>query len=413
MGAIFSRFRKEKTTYQILENLEEKISDLEAYTISTQERQKRFVANFLVISIGLYVISFAVFYFVFFPPTWNERIIHSLPLLICPMIITLIKKGLAWYFERKVIINTNELKELRAEKKKILEKVMDKETYKVAVDILNKFGEKSLQMQNQALSGLSPMKGPQPMQMTPKAPTQMRSAQSAPEPQVTPIRKQLNTPIGFNVSARQQNPPMQGSFYPPHSAGVIQRPVGMVTGSMQSMPYRRTPYPIINHNQKGVIEKMVDYLVGDGPNSRFAMICHQCLMHNGMALQEEYEYSAFRCAFCGAYNAAKKQRPLAPKLPFEQAQLDKLKEQHGSTSSLAESEPSSSEETTSGEAETEAPGQEQAITTSQCDLLETEMPEADLASTCLEETAEDNDQLITTNTTEDTTESSKNCEKAD
>ncbi|XP_065090203.1 endoplasmic reticulum junction formation protein lunapark-B [Ochlerotatus camptorhynchus] len=412
MGAIISRFRKEKTTYQILENLEEKISDLEAYTISTQERQKRFVANFLVISIGLYVISFAVFYFVFFPPTWNERIIHSLPLLICPMIITLIKKGLAWYFERKVIINTNELKELRAEKKKILEKVMDKETYKVAVDILNKFGEKSFKMQNQGLSGLSPTKGPQPMQMTPKGPTQMRPAQSAPGPQMTPVRQQLpNTPIGFNVGTRQPNAGMQGSFYQPHSAGIIQRPMGMVPGSMQTMPYRRTPYPIINHNQKGVIEKMVDYLVGDGPNSRFAMICSQCLMHNGMALQEEYEYAAFRCAFCGVYNPSKKQRPLAPKLPFEQAQLDKLKEQHGSSSSLAESEPSSSEETASAEADTEVLDQELTIAPDQGDLQEDVMPEADMASTFPEEAVEDGDQQITS--TEEHTEQSKAGIKAD
>lgn len=72
-----------------------------------------------------------------------------------------------------------------------------------------------------------------------------------------------------------------------------------------------------------------------------------------MALQEEYEYSPFRCAFCGAYNPAKKQRPQAPKLPFEIAQLEKMKEQHGSSSSLAESEGSSSEGSPSGEGEAE------------------------------------------------------------
>lgn len=396
MGAIISRFRKEKTTYEILETLEEKIRDIEAYTITTQQRQKRFVANFLVISIGLYVISFAVFYFVFFPPTWNERIIHSLPLLICPMIITIIKKLLAWYFQRKVISNTNELKELRAEKKKILEKVMDKETYKVAVDILNRFGDKSHKMQTQSLSGLSPIKAPQPMAVTPKGPAPMKTSlgpQSAPAPQqMTPMRQQMqpNTPIGFNVNTRQPNPNMQSSFYQSQSAGLIQRPVGMV--QQQSMAYRRTPYPIINHNQKGVIEKMVDYLVGDGPNSRFAMICQGCLMHNGMALQEEYEYAAFRCAFCGAFNPAKKQRPLAPKLPFELAQLEKQKEQHGSSSSLAESEGSSSEGSPSGEAE--SPEQEQASAPEQDELQEDEMPEADMADSSPVEPSDEIDPLI-------------------
>lgn len=354
MGAIISRFRKEKTTYQLLENLEEKIKDIETYTITTQERQKRFVGNFLVISIVLYVLSSLVFYFVFFPPTWNERIIHSLPLLICPMIITLIKKSLAWFFERKVISNTEELKQLRAEKKKILEKVMDKETYKVAVDILNKFGDKSQRTQTQSLSAMTPMKGPQPMPMTPKGPGPIRPQvpHSAPGPQqMTPMgpgRQMVATPIGFNM--RQQTPMMQQQLQQQQQSGLIHRPMGMMP--QQTMPYRRTPYPIINHNQKGVLEKMVDYLVGDGANSRFAMICKECLMHNGMALQEEYEYAAFRCAFCGAFNPSKKQRPQAPRLPFEQAQLDKLREKRGSTSSAAESEPSSAaEDSNSAEAD--------------------------------------------------------------
>lgn len=343
MGAIISRFRKEKTTYQLLENLEEKIKDIETFTITTQERQKRFVANFLVISIVLYVLSSLVFYFVFFPPTWNERIIHSLPLLICPMIITMIKKSLAWFFERRVVYNTEELKQLRAEKKKILEKVMDKETYKVAVDILAKFGDKTQRPQTQSMGG------PLPMPMTPKGPGPVRpqlAPHSAPGPQpMTPMgpgRQMAATPIGFNM--RQQTPMMQ------QQSGLIHRPMGMVP--QQTMPYRRTPYPIINHNQKGVLEKMVDYLVGDGANSRFAMICKECLMHNGMALQEEYEYAAFRCAFCGAFNPSKKQRPLAPRLPFEQAQLDKLRQKRGSTSSAAESEPSSAaEDSNSAEAD--------------------------------------------------------------
>lgn len=356
MGAIISRFRKEKTTYELLANLEEKISDLETYTITTQERQKRFVGNFLVISIVLYVLASLVFYFVFFPPTWNERIIHSLPLLICPMIITLVKKSLAWFFERKVFGNTEELKQLRAEKKKILEKVMDKETYKVAVDILNKFGDKSQRTQTQSLSAMTPIKGPQPMPMTPKGPGPIRPQvpHSAPAPQqMTPMgpgRQMAATPIGFNM--RQQTPMMQQHMQQQQQqSGLIHRPVGMMP--QQTMAYRRTPYPIINHNQKGVLEKMVDYLVGDGANSRFAMICKECLMHNGMALQEEYEYAAFRCAFCGAFNPSKKQRPLAPRLPFEQAQLDKmLREKRGSTSSAADSEPSSAaEDSNSAEAD--------------------------------------------------------------
>lgn len=113
-----------------------------------------------------------------------------------------------------------------------------------------------------------------------------------------------------------------------------------------------TPFPIINHNQKGVVEKMVDFLIGEGLNSRYGMVCKQCCSHNGifktniyfsfpysshflispdsilyfllliikfqlklgMASQEDYEYASFRCAFCQHLNQARKLRPIAPRL---------------------------------------------------------------------------------------------------
>lgn len=44
---------------------------------------------------------------------------------------------------------------------------------------------------------------------------------------------------------------------------------------------QNTPYPIINQNQKSLFEKVVDYLIGDGPSSRYGMICKECHGHNG------------------------------------------------------------------------------------------------------------------------------------
>jgi hypothetical protein len=38
------------------------------------------------------------------------------------------------------------------------------------------------------------------------------------------------------------------------------------------------------------MDRLVDYLVGDGPNNRYALICKQCQTHNGMALKEEFEF---------------------------------------------------------------------------------------------------------------------------
>ena len=72
------------------------------------------------------------------------------------------------------------------------------------------------------------------------------------------------------------------------------------------------------------MDKMVEYLVGDGPSNRYALICKQCQSHNGMALKEEFEYIAYRCCYCYHWNPARKERPVAPKLPAGTAQMQHL-----------------------------------------------------------------------------------------
>uniref|UniRef100_A0A182RJ89 Endoplasmic reticulum junction formation protein lunapark n=1 Tax=Anopheles funestus TaxID=62324 RepID=A0A182RJ89_ANOFN len=396
MGVIISRFRKEKSTFQKLEELEEKIKSLEAYTISTQERRKRFVGRFLVTSIVLYVVASLIFYFVFFPPTWSERIVHSVPLLICPILIFILKRVLAWHYERKLRLNANKLKDLRADKKKILENVMEKETYKVAVEILDKFGEKSHRIQTQAFNAsLTPLRAPKPMPVGQPVP-RMQSP-NLPQRQVSPPSMTVRSATPMTPQMRPSGPihtpqtaPSLMVRPPPH---LQQSPM---YGARNNAVYRRTPFPIINQNEKGVLEKMVDYLVGDGPTNRFAMICSECCMHNGMVLKEEYEYTAFRCAFCNALNPAKKQRPVAPRLPYEQQQLDRLS-QKPDTSSGSEAEDGeelSSGSSQSGEPRSPGVGEEEPFEPEQQEVKEEDVrnvarSETETASDVVASTADD------------------------
>ncbi|RMC18527.1 hypothetical protein DUI87_04418 [Hirundo rustica rustica] len=80
--------------------------------------------------------------------------------------------------------------------------------------------------------------------------------------------------------------------------------------------------------ERGVVDRVIEYLVGDGPQNRYALICQQCFSHNGMALKEEFEYIAFRCAYCYFLNPARKTRPQAPRLPdfsFEKQRSTELR----------------------------------------------------------------------------------------
>ena len=42
--------------------------------------------------------------------------------------------------------------------------------------------------------------------------------------------------------------------------------------------------------RRSTFDRVMEYIVGDGPDNKFALICSFCLNHNGMALKEEFQY---------------------------------------------------------------------------------------------------------------------------
>uniref|UniRef100_A0A1B0BNG4 Endoplasmic reticulum junction formation protein lunapark n=1 Tax=Glossina palpalis gambiensis TaxID=67801 RepID=A0A1B0BNG4_9MUSC len=318
MGALLAKFRKNQDTTQLLESLHEQIESLEKYTFNTQEQKKRFVGNFLAVSIGVYVVAFAIFYFAYFPSTWSDRLLYSLPLFIFPVVIVMLRYLLTWYFQRKLNKNSTKLSALRAEKKKILEQVMDKETYKVAVNLLLRFGDKSSSTTrlpfasplNRTLNVVSPqskiMQGT--LVPTPATPNASLSARAV-------LTGASNAALTSDLS--MISPTLSSSLFS--------------SQALDQQLRRRTPFPIVNSNNKSIFERLVDVLIGDGPQDRFAMICKQCHGHNGMALKEEFEYMTFRCIYCNGLNPARKSRPIAPRLSVLPPTL--TQEPHESTSS--------------------------------------------------------------------------------
>lgn len=43
----------------------------------------------------------------------------------------------------------------------------------------------------------------------------------------------------------------------------------------------KTPFPIINQNEKKFLDKLLDFLIGDGQSSQYGMVCKECYGHNG------------------------------------------------------------------------------------------------------------------------------------
>ncbi|XP_045911016.1 endoplasmic reticulum junction formation protein lunapark-A isoform X2 [Micropterus dolomieu] len=260
------------------------------------------------------------------------RLILSLPFLIFPLLVWILRKMLIIIFSRRTEKNNDKLEDLKAQKRKILEEVMETETYKNAKMILERFDPDS----NKKIELESSPVGPQ---MTPKPGQELRQRNVIPK---TP------TVVVNPASGAAARPPLaSGPTYPgrsSHSApgGPPERTLSAIAAQQSLMRKPVTPgtpvsgigmhppgpplaRPVLPR-ERGAMDRFIEYLVGDGPQNRCALICQQCLSHNGMALKEEFEYVAFRCAYCYFLNPARKIRPQAPRLPEVTGELKMFSE---------------------------------------------------------------------------------------
>lgn len=338
MGAILGRFRKKKTTLEQLEKLDTDIKSIEKFRLNTELAERKIVGHFILISCGIYVLVSIVFYIYFFPATLSDQLFYITPLLLVPFIIWGVKRLLTWYYRRKISRNESKLSILRTEKKKLLDQVMDTETYKVAKTILEKFAPDQLR------------KSPGPYDVTPYKPvpvggsgtpsTVRARAVVGPRSAILPAR--TPAPMARAIGAPQTtSTPMLGGANRNGQQGAL---------TMMRQPGISTPLPLpreVLPRDRSVLDKMVEYLVGDGPSNRYALICKNCQSHNGMALREEFEYVAFRCCYCFTFNPARKLRPQAPKLEIEAPRSPGNR--RGSSQSTSSSEKNSGSDTESDE----------------------------------------------------------------
>lgn len=296
MGLITSKLRKKKTTYEVLESIETEIKAIEDFRRNTELTHKRIVGRFVMISVGFYLLTAFLFYFYYFPANIYDQLFYIIPLILAPVIILLVKQVLTWYYQRKIARKQNKLVTLHNEKKDILEKVMETETYKIAKTILDKFAP------------------PEPIRKLPE----LTTTPSRPIKQVAP------TTVNAGLRQRAISPKLQILPTPvrplpvpnPTTAVSTKIPSRQVMTTNVPPPPLPMPRPVLPR-ERTIFDRMIDYLVADGPSNRYALICSNCYSHNGMAYRDEVEYISFRCCYCYTFNPALKKRPVAPKFEYQ------------------------------------------------------------------------------------------------
>lgn len=355
MGILLSRWRTKKSTAEVLDSIAEEIGGIEEFSRDTQAWHKKLIGYLLAYFSILYLVSACVAYFRYLGHKDYQDFVSQLklmmPFIVAPVLLFLFKRILTWWYHRKVHKNDEKLQKLKEKRTKILNEVMETETYKVAKEILEKYAPEQL---IRSSSGNS--KGRTPPRATPKpgsTPSASEGAAAIARSGVggggpMELRRRLNASTIANASpnptnALQMQQPSPALRSTPTGRPIPQAPLGRTatppwrnvassavasattaSDSEAGNPAanapltRRPPGPPLPRpvlpRERGFMDRAVEYLVGDGPHNRYALICKQCQSHNGMALREEFEYVAYRCAYCFYWNPARKQRPVAPRL---------------------------------------------------------------------------------------------------
>ena len=238
------------------------------------------------------------------------------------------------YYQHKLAVQEDRLHELKRNKRKLLNEIMEKETYKVAKELIEKYDPQMLREHsprdldlsvrlNQSMNssilrhrGARPMN---PMNQTAMASLSLEKKtlpRQSPMMMGSPMPRPAAQPPAILPPNQLANPPLNPTPLNPQQLNLsLMRPPALVQPARRPNLVRP-----ISSQDRSIVEKLVDYMVGDGPNNRYALICKFCYSHNGMAHKDEFDYLNFRCCFCNNFNPARKQKPLAPTLvSFENA----------------------------------------------------------------------------------------------
>jgi len=386
MGAVIAKlWRRKKSTRDVLTKIREDLEGIEEFKQSTQAWHKKLIGYLLAYFSVIYLIAALIAYFRYFTnPVWREfspfasQLRLLAPFIVAPFIFIFLKRFLTWWYHRKLRRNEIAVGRLKKQKAKILDEVMETETYKVAKELLDEFATDAEKRQ------LNLIKSPV-MNTTVRSKSMLDTTKTVgPTASNLDATKNLDTTTNHQpmvLRQRQVNPgiPSSNSSPAPSRSQSVQGTSSFMQDSAKnpnnstpkrsgppSVPTSRTPLmnrpppgpplprPVLPR-ERGYMDRVVEYLVGDGPHNRYALICKQCQSHNGMALREEFEFIAFRCAYCHYWNPARKQKPSAPRLEASalrpQVSTESSSEDEESVSRAKESESASDSKETSKDIE--------------------------------------------------------------
>ncbi|UJR15161.1 hypothetical protein I4U23_002124 [Adineta vaga] len=279
----FRIFKFRATLSEELDDLHSELNHLQQSLIQSRLLRRKWTKWFAIYAIIIYLVSNISYYVLFLSQDFVSRVYTFTVSIALAVLLYSMHWIIRWYFRMMIQAKEEKLVLFKDRKQELIEEVKNKETYAVAKNLLEKYGET----------------------ITPGVRSPIINGNSKDLHQRTSIKPALSGLEKPAISIVSPRPAASenGNYQmqTPVRGGPTRLAVGVTPGKLPRaiLPPQRTFWGTI-----------LDTMVGDGPSKRYALICHSCNSHNGMALEEEFEYLSFRCAYCNYLNGARKHKPV-------------------------------------------------------------------------------------------------------
>uniref|UniRef100_A0AC34QTE5 Endoplasmic reticulum junction formation protein lunapark n=1 Tax=Panagrolaimus sp. JU765 TaxID=591449 RepID=A0AC34QTE5_9BILA len=296
MGSIFSKKVEPKDE---LERIAENLKNIDKTIDSLQEEQRN-VSKIFMLSLLVVIAGVAIDY-CYKRPQSSTAIVIGLSLaayiVLCIGIRIVLLRLYSYRTDKQYIMKEG----LNKRKNTIMEEIKQNEKFNVARELILKYGNEE---DIRAVDNIN------------KSPP--KQSASAAENFQTPIRPKNSSLMATPASALPLiDPKLKFSQTVTENAIKTPLPNGNTTINTPANPLRtplmrpKSVRPYVGAARTPV-DKLVDFVIGEGPNNRYALICKNCEMHNGMALPAEFEHLSYYCYNCNFYNQSQAKQKSKP-----------------------------------------------------------------------------------------------------
>ncbi|KAI0982087.1 hypothetical protein GJ496_004191 [Pomphorhynchus laevis] len=253
-----------------LEDIEKELIDTQQRRISLDINHRQFRYKFIKFS-SLFSVAFGLL-------LWITTLFLSTPfdnssplsyvlfisIIVLPTMFWLLWKAIRLVYARRILHAEISLEELKKKKNALIEELKSNESYRTAKDLLSRYScDQEMDFVNDNLAEVRQRRSSRRLSL-------VDASQHFTE-QDNKDQVRSETTSGTDVAFEEKHLTV------------------------------KLPRTLIAPN-RGFFIRLLEWILDDGPNHRYALICSNCICHNGMAFKEEVHRLSYKCAFCGHLN---------------------------------------------------------------------------------------------------------------